>query len=391
MPICSNTSHRTTGPRQARRLEVAGATTQETDMRYLVAGLGVIGLLALTVTACGGADNDTRYEPNLTNKRTLAKHRHNAVASDKKSACLADPPVIGANRQVFRINDHLMAFYDGRNTERVSPEPNWVDDAANKLGVATYAIHQGDHAIVFDTFPTLDQAAWQRRTLEAMGIKRFTVVLSHWHNDHIAGNAVYADSPIIMTATGLKTLTELKDDIEAGTSLFGPPAIKPLVLPTQTYEGSRVLHVGDIRVELRQVNIHSPDETVILIPADRILLSGDTTEDTETYIVEFGDLKEHVVNLKAMRKWDFDRILPNHGDPNKIKAGGYDKSFIDATTDYVTNLINGAKKKNFLDEPLEAFIGKALGRCDVSLFEPYREVHEANKLGALPVWGKAKD
>ncbi len=308
--------------------------------------------------------------------------------------CLADPPVDVPTRQVIPINDHLIAFYDGRNTLRLSPEPNWVDDAANKLGVATYAIHHGDEAIVFDTFPTIDQAQWQRSTLEGMGITHFTVVTSHWHNDHIAGNEVYQDSEIVMTARGLQLMTDLKADLEAGTTLFGPPAINPVILPTQTFEGSMVLHlggiggIGGIRVELRQINIHSPDETVIVLPADRLLLSGDTTEDTETFMVEYADLKIHAENLRKMKRWtDFDRILPNHGDPERIAAGGYDKSFITATADYIESMVAGARKRDFLGAPLEDFAGKALRRCDVRLFEPYREVHEFNKAGVFSVWG----
>src|ERR1041385_5748409 len=96
--------------------------------------------------------------------------------TDKQDICLADPPVDVPTRTVFQINELLTAFYDGRNTLRLSPDPNWVDDAAKKLGVATYAIHQGSEAIVFDTFPTTDQARWQRSTLEAMGITHFTIV-----------------------------------------------------------------------------------------------------------------------------------------------------------------------------------------------------------------------
>lgn len=308
---------------------------------------------------------------------------------DNQGICLADPPANVPTRQVIQLNDHLTAFYDGRNTLRISPEPNWVDDAADKLGVATYAIHQGHDAIVFDTFPTLDQARWQRSTLEAMGITHFTVVTSHWHNDHIAGNAVYADSEIIMTARGLQFMTDLKTALETGTTLFGPPAINPVVLPTRTYVGSLDLNVGDIRLELHQINIHSPDETVIVLPADRILLSGDSTEDTVTFMVEFGDLREHMMNLRELRGWSsFDRILPNHGDPKRIAAGGYEKTFIDATAAYITNMISGANKADFLNQPIEDFAGLALSRCVVSLFEPYRQVHEANKQGVLPIWGR---
>jgi cyclase len=346
-------------------------------MRPYIVSLGAVGLLTFAITGCGSAPADSQTE--------LASQSE-AVTQD---ICLADPPIEGPARKIFQINDHMIAFYDGRNTTRISPDPNWVDDAANKLGVATYAIYQGDEAIVFDTFPTIDQAQWQRSTLEGMGITHFRIVTSHWHNDHIAGNEVYQDSPILMTALGKQIMIDLKADLEAGTTLFGPPAINPVILPTETYEGSTVLHVGSIELDLYNINIHSPDETVIVIPGDRILLSGDTTEDTETFMVEYADLGIHAGNLKLMHNWDsFDRIYPNHGNPDRIETGGYDKTFITATSDYIENMINGAKKDGFLDAPLEDFAGKALRRCEVSLFEPYRDVHEFNKQGVFPIWSK---
>jgi cyclase len=349
-------------------------------MRGQLWTVGVTGLLVFAIGGCAIAPGESWTDAVRTDSPDVEPHGHRI--------CLADPPVDVPTRQVVQINDHLIAFYDGRNTLRLSPEPNWVDDAANKLGVATYAIHHGHEAIVFDTFPTIDQARWQRSTLEGMGITHFTVVTSHWHNDHIAGNEVYRGSEIVMTARGLQLMTDLKADLEAGTTLFGPPAINPVILPTRTYVGSMVLQLGSIRVELRQIDIHSPDETVIVLPADRLLLSGDTTEDTETFMVEYADLKIHADNLRRMKRWsDFDRILPNHGDPERIAAGGYGKAFITATADYIDNMVDGARKRGFLDAPLEDFAGKALRRCEVSLFEPYRDVHEANKAGVFSVWG----
>lgn len=357
-------------------------------MRALLGRMCVMGLVAFAMSGCGGGSDEAQTTGQVDRAVKLDQAMQ-VDPAEKKAVCLADPVVRGPNRHVFRINDHLIAFYDGRNDERISPDPNWVDDAANKLGVATYAIHEGNSAIVFDTFPTIDQAQWQRATLESMGITQFQVITSHWHNDHIAGNIVYQDSPILMTARGLQFMTDAKADLEAGTTLFGPPAINPVILPTQTYVGSKTLHLGSIKLELRQVNIHSPDETVIVLPQDRVLLSGDTTEDTETYMVEYADLAIHKENLRKMKEWkSFDRILPNHGDPRKIQAGGYDKSFITATADYIDNMIHGACDAGFLAAPLEQFAGKALRKCAVSLFEPYRDVHELNKQGVLPVWSK---
>ncbi|MDP0983652.1 MBL fold metallo-hydrolase, partial [Klebsiella variicola] len=88
-----------------------------------------------------------------------------------------------------------------------------------------------DEALVYDTHVSLDHAALIRSTLQAKGVKRFTVVLSHWHLDHVAGTGVFADCAIIANRRTAAHLERQKADIEAGT-LEGPPAISPLVLPT---------------------------------------------------------------------------------------------------------------------------------------------------------------
>src|SRR6202012_614992 len=45
----------------------------------------------------------------------------------------------------------IVAFYDGRiEGYRFDPKPNWVDDGALGLGVASYAIVDGDAGLVYD-------------------------------------------------------------------------------------------------------------------------------------------------------------------------------------------------------------------------------------------------
>jgi len=53
---------------------------------------------------------------------------------------------------------------------------------------------------VFDT-SRHRSGALAAQHLEAMGITHFTIVTSHWHNDHIAATSLQ-DSPILMTARG---------------------------------------------------------------------------------------------------------------------------------------------------------------------------------------------
>ena len=54
----------------------------------------------------------------------------------------------------------IFAYYDGRiEGKRLHAEgPNWLDDGAYSLGVASYAIVDGDDALVYDTHISLAHA-----------------------------------------------------------------------------------------------------------------------------------------------------------------------------------------------------------------------------------------
>src|SRR6266700_6980504 len=84
------------------------------------------------------------------------------------------------NMRVFEVNDHLLSFYDGRPAESATPagKQNWADFGAMNVGVATYVIHRGDRALVYDTYPSRKQAQWVRDYLVKIGIRHFTVVNS---------------------------------------------------------------------------------------------------------------------------------------------------------------------------------------------------------------------
>ena len=94
------------------------------------------------------------------------------------------------------------------------------------------------------------------------------------------------------------------------------------------------LRLGGREIQLIELNIHSDDATVIWLPDKRILLAGDTLEDTVTYVGEPENFDRHLDDLEA-RALDPAFILPNHGDPESIAAGGYSKMLIRATQDYV--------------------------------------------------------
>src|SRR3569832_311116 len=130
-----------------------------------------------------------------------------------------------ATLEVLELGNNLLGFYDGRvaNRRSYSSSPNWLDDGGYTLGICSYAVIDGPFAIVYDTHLSIAHAQAIRTTLEGRGVRDIRVVLSHWHLDHVAGNAAFADCEIIACAETARLLLEKSTEIEAGT-LDGPPA-----------------------------------------------------------------------------------------------------------------------------------------------------------------------
>ena len=280
--------------------------------------------------------------------------------------------------RVFRPAPSIYAFYDGRvEGYRFAEGDNWVDDGALSLGIASYAIVDGDEALIYDTHISEEYGAFLRKTLEAAGVKKFTVVLSHWHLDHVAGTAAFADCPIISNKRTADHLINRKEAIE-NSAHHGPPAINPLILPTRTFEGSTHLQVGGLHIDLIEANIHSDDATVLWLGSERILLAGDTMEDTITYVGEPENFDIHLKDLDRLWALEPERILPNHGDPEIISLGGYEKTLIRATQQYIRMLKRCVSEPELRAKPLRDIINGPLEAGWVNLFEPYEGIHRQN-------------
>ncbi|MBB5274022.1 glyoxylase-like metal-dependent hydrolase (beta-lactamase superfamily II) [Rhizobium rosettiformans] len=269
----------------------------------------------------------------------------------------------------------VFAYYDGRiEGKRLhSARPNWLDDGAYSLGVASYAIVSGPEALVYDTHISFDHARAIRSHLAGLGVTRIRVVLSHWHTDHIAGNAGFIDCPILSNKLTRNTLIEKRKVLAEKD-----PPINPVVMPTETFEGETVLEVGAITVKLMQFDIHSADGTVLLLPHLGVLLAGDTLEDTATYISEPERTARHIAELDRLAGLEFARILPNHGDEQVIASGGYPPSLVTATRDYLDRLLARLDDPALAEESLQSFIAPELAAGTLTYFAPYEAVHKQN-------------
>lgn len=291
---------------------------------------------------------------------------------------------LGSTMRVLRPHPSLYAFYDGRieGARAHSPAPNWLDDGAYALGVCVYAVVSGNEALLYDTHISLTHAQLMRDTLEAAGVTSIRVVLSHWHDDHVAGNEVFADCEIIALDLTARALEAHRAEMENAQ-----PPIAPLIMPNRIISGPTELTVGDIKVELRPADIHSHDGLILLLPDLGLMLAGDTLEEPITYVAEPEHLAVHLRELERVKAWGDPRILPNHGAPEIIAAGGYGPDLIDATIRYVRRLLRTKTDMSLADQDLSTFIAGDIAAGTLSYFAPYEAVHADNvkKVLATPL------
>jgi cyclase len=280
--------------------------------------------------------------------------------------------------RILRPAPGVLAFYDGRvEGYRFAPRPNWIDEGALALGTASFALVGGEEALVYDTHTTPEHGRRIRAALEAEGVRRFTVLLSHWHLDHLAGNTAFRDCEILATARTAELLNEHREAIEDGKH-EGPPGVCPLIAPTRTFEGGIELQVGERTLEAIQVDIHSDDAAVLWDRKARLLLAGDTVEDTVTYVEEPQNFAAHLRDLDRLFGLDPAAVIPSHGDPEAIAGGGYGQGLIRATQDYIRLLQRMPSEPELRDLPLRELLAPQIESGDVRWFEPYERVHREN-------------
>jgi cyclase len=108
--------------------------------------------------------------------------------------------------------------------------------------------------------------------------------------------------------------------------------IKPTP-PTMTYRSNLTLVRG--RREIRLMFLgrgHTPGDTVVFLPKERIVCTGDLMESRLAYMGD-GIFDEWITTLDALKKLDFDTVLPGHGVPF------HEKALITAYQSYLKDLI----------------------------------------------------
>ena len=244
---------------------------------------------------------------------------------------------------------------------------------AEKFPYGSVALLRRNKAVVFDTMDTADNGRHVRDYLKSHGAEHFTVVNTHWHWHHIAGNSAYQDSAIISSSSTRDRIIRNKDVLERADGYLGQYNTFPIVYPTMTFTQKLDFYIEDLKIELFKTVIHTADHIVAYIPEEKILIPGDTLEAPLPLIVETQDLLTHIANLKKLEELDITAIVPAHCNKERFKRGGYGKDLIRANIDYLSGLLSRVSDSAFLSGTMEEYASPA-----VEPRESYRAVHQAN-------------
>ncbi|EUC27087.1 hypothetical protein COCCADRAFT_31339 [Bipolaris zeicola 26-R-13] len=178
--------------------------------------------------------------------------------------------------------------------------------------------------------------------VRSLGARSVKTIYSYFHADHIAGASALRDTKIVAHGGTQERMRQNAEKLRNPDEGGGPSI--DVVFPMETYEKSLSLRVGDIVVELHNFHIHTADSTLLFLPDAGLVFAGDILGDTVTYISEPEDLKTQLQELERMAQLPMTKIFPAHGSPDQIKAGGFNKSLIDATIQYLKALDEPVKK-----------------------------------------------
>jgi glyoxylase-like metal-dependent hydrolase (beta-lactamase superfamily II) len=209
----------------------------------------------------------------------------------------------------------------------------------------------GDDAVlVADTQATPAMAADVIRRIREVTDKPIKyVVLTHYHAVRVLGASAYQPQQILASQDTYDLIVERGEQDKASEigrfpRLFQNVETVPsgLTWPTMTFNGKMTLWLGKLEVQLLQLGRgHTKGDTVVWLPSEKTLLSGDLVEfDATPYAGDayFQDWPQTLDNIAALKPR---ALVPGRGPAllgeQQVKAG------LECTRDFISDVWKSVK------------------------------------------------
>jgi len=177
------------------------------------------------------------------------------------------------------------------------------------------------------------------------------VVLSHYHAVRVLGASAYfkeGAQQVIASRGTYEMIVErgeadMKSEIERFPRLFaGVETVPGLTWPTLVFEKELTLFLGKLEVRIAHVGPgHTKGDTIVWIPSQKVLFSGDLVEYDAACYCGDAQLEEWPATLEALRALGAEKLVPGRGpalmNPQEVGKG------LDYTRDFVTTLLQSGK------------------------------------------------
>jgi glyoxylase-like metal-dependent hydrolase (beta-lactamase superfamily II) len=210
----------------------------------------------------------------------------------------------------------------------------------------------GDDAVmVIDTQATPVMATDVIRRIREVTDKPIrTVVLSHYHAVRVLGASAYGAQHVIASQDTRDLIVERGEQDKASEigrfpRLFrNVDSVPPgLTWPTITFRGEMTLWLGTLEVRLMQLGRgHTKGDTVVWLPGERTLFSGDLVEFDATpyagdaYFQDWPATLDHLAALKPQQ------LVPGRGAA--LKGEAQVAQGLDGTKAFVSELFESVKR-----------------------------------------------
>jgi glyoxylase-like metal-dependent hydrolase (beta-lactamase superfamily II) len=250
------------------------------------------------------------------------------MAGEKKFASQAD---LTEKKVTFeRLSEHAYAY-------TAEGDPN------------TGIVIGDDAVLVADTQATPVMARDVIRRIREVTDKPIKyILLTHYHAVRVLGASAYGAQQIIASQDTYDLIVErgeqdMKSEIERFPRLFNAVESVPgLTWPTLTFKGEMTLWLGKLEVTIMQLGRgHTKGDTVLWLPQDKVMLSGDLVEYGATPYCGDAYYQDWPATLDALAAFNPEKLVPGRGaalkTPQEVADG------IAGTRAFVSELFNQVK------------------------------------------------
>ena len=185
------------------------------------------------------------------------------------------------------------------------------------------------------------------------------VVLSHYHAVRVLGASAYKPEHVIASQGTYELIVErgeadMKSEIGRFPRLFrSVESIPGLTWPNLVFSGEMTLWLGKREVKIMHLGRgHTKGDTVVWLPKEKILFSGDLVEYAATPYTGDAYLKDWPKTLDRLRALQPDALVPGRGDA--LRSSPDAQAALKGTQDFITQLYQSVASAAKDGKPLKA-------------------------------------